>query len=152
MLTLYSSFFSTFLTSPVSVSLSVPVGPLAFPRYANTSPLVNMPRTPVPLICSVFVILFSRRRRWTEGKSGLECEGGEDECEGGGGGGNEEDFFGTGVGSGVGEADCLNCSFGGSRLDISSPSSARSAITLPTATFFAPSGSYPRRISVICNV
>lgn len=52
------------------------------------------------------------------------------------------------IGGGDGEdrSSCLGggtgSSFGISRLEISSPSSARSAIVLPTATFFAPSGAY----------
>ena len=50
--------FSTFSTAalgasdpgPSWVSLNVPVGLEALPRKASTSPLVNIPRRPVPLI------------------------------------------------------------------------------------------------------
>lgn len=52
----FSTFASTTLGAPRSglscVCLNVPVGLEALPRKASTSPLVNIPRTPVPLIFS----------------------------------------------------------------------------------------------------
>lgn len=86
----------------------------------------------------------SRMRRWTEGKRVLECGGRvcpAAGCCGAGSGaasavededsacfGRVSSFF-EGVGS----------SLGTSRLEISSPSSARRAISLPTGTPFVPS-------------
>ena len=55
------------------VSLYVPSGFDAFPRNASTSPLVNIPRTPVPLILSASVMPFSTSKRRTDGKSGRLC-------------------------------------------------------------------------------
>ena len=87
-------------------------------------------------------------RRWTEGNSGLECGGKGCEAtvveasvgwedseggvgEGGGGVGVDEDA-GGGAGS----------SFGISKLEMSSPSSARRAISFPTGTCLVPSGAW----------
>jgi hypothetical protein len=59
-------------------SLYVPVGEDALPRYARTSPLVNIPRTPVPLMSPGFSITFSTNNLWTDGNKGFECFGGSD--------------------------------------------------------------------------
>ena len=53
----FSTFASTTLEAPDSslggwAGLNVPVGLEALPRNVSTSPLVNIPRTPVPLIFS----------------------------------------------------------------------------------------------------
>lgn len=52
----FSTFASTTLGAPDSglswTGLKVPVGLEALPRKASTSPFVNIPRTPVPLIFS----------------------------------------------------------------------------------------------------
>jgi hypothetical protein len=58
------------------LGLKVPRGPEALPKNASTSPFVNIPLTPVPLILSAFVMLFSAKRRCTDGKRGRECCGG----------------------------------------------------------------------------
>lgn len=54
-------------------NLKVPSGFDALPRKVKTSPLVSIPRTPVPLIVSKFVTVCSKSRRCTEGKRGREC-------------------------------------------------------------------------------
>ena len=88
----------------------------------------------------------SRRRRLTEGKSGRVWAS-EAGCEEGWIGLGEEEDSGCGSGGGGGDRSSLggggglcSTSFGASRLDMSSPSSARRAMILPTATFFVPSG------------
>jgi hypothetical protein len=52
----FSTFASAALGAPDSglgwAGLNVPVGLEALPRKASTSPFVNIPRTPVPLIFS----------------------------------------------------------------------------------------------------
>jgi hypothetical protein len=116
----------------------------AFPRYARTSPLVSIPRTPVPLMTPASVIPPSLSRRITEGSKCLECVGwcgcpsdcwigwGVEAVGDGGGGETEEAAEESGLEGATGS--------GASRLDMSSPSSARSAMTLPTGTFLVPSG------------
>lgn len=119
----------------------------ALPKYARTSPFVSIPRTPVPLMTSGFEMLCSISKRWTEGKSGRECDGGDEwEWEGSFGGVSEIGCdFASDVsrlaGSWGAAAAGFGDSLGASRLEMSSPSSARRAMTLPTGTFFEPSGS-----------
>lgn len=87
----------------------------------------------------------SRRRRLTEGKNGRVWAS-EAGCEEGWIGLGEEENSGCGSGGGGGDRSSLggagfcSTSFGASRLDMSSPSSARRAMIFPTATFFVPSG------------
>jgi hypothetical protein len=130
-----------------SSTLYVPVGEEAFPRYAKTSPLVNMPRTPVPSMFSGLATPFSEINRLTEGNKVFACFG----CSAGracGCGGVDE---GAGVlvrGSSSTELGGLELSsLGGCRLEISSPSSASSAITFPTEMFFVPSGAFSSKKS-----
>lgn len=77
--TLTSSFFCKFLVASSMGEgdcLNVPFGPDALPRNVRTSPLVIIPRTPVPGILPGSEILFSNRSRWTEGNRGLAWDGG----------------------------------------------------------------------------
>lgn len=53
-------------TPPVK-GLKDPFGLDVLPRYASASPLVIMPRTPVPLITDGSLMLFSAKRRETDG-------------------------------------------------------------------------------------
>ena len=120
--------------STATDGLNVPVGPDAFPKYARTSPLVSMPRIPVPFIASGLLILCSTSNRWTEGNKGRECVGSTWETGPGG-------EVGCGVATGGLEAwGAGDVSSGASKLVISSPSSARRAIVLPTGTFLLPAG------------
>ena len=140
----FSTFASTTLEAPDSslggwAGLNVPVGFEALPRNVSTSPLVNIPRTPVPLIFSGSETLCSRSKRATDGKSGRECD---TWCV----------AFGVEAGVGanwvVDACSCLEAvtepegsgpSSGTSILEISSPSSARRAMAFPTGMFFCPS-------------
>lgn len=147
--TLYSSFFSTIgaLGCGAGDSLYVPRGPDALPRYVRTSPFVNIPRTPVPFIDCGSLTPNSWSRRYTEGNSGLEWNKGVDgyNCEGRDGTAISAGVGGSGGGGEEEVAACLGVrfsSFGGWRFEMSSPSSARSAMIFPTGTFLAPSCNY----------
>jgi len=106
------------------------------------SPLVSIPRMPVPLILSTESTLCSWSNRITDGNNGRECS--MRLCGGGGvdveGVGADSDFGVVGSDG----ADCwvgsgFTSSTGGWRFEISSPSSASRAMTLPTGTFLVPS-------------
>lgn len=131
-------------------NLNVPRGFEVRPRNVSTSPFVSIPLTPVPVILSAWVMLFSSRSLCTDGKRGRECSGGASECasaDWGGAGSDVKRPLGLGVGGGVDEltSACLGgggaaSSLGISRLDMSSPSSARRAMVLPMGTPLVPSG------------
>lgn len=99
-----SFFCRSFKAASIGVGdcLNVPRGPEAWPKNARTSPLVTIPRIPVPVILLTSWILCSARRRYTEGKMGPECDIGSDgDAEGsgddlGGAGGLEVDSEGKG--------------------------------------------------------
>jgi hypothetical protein len=155
MLTFGASFFTSvpagFGAGPSFFTSSLvydPSGPEASPRCASTSPFVSIPRTPVPLIDDASAIPCACRRCNTEGKSGRACEGcvpcvsgvGVEELrEDDGVGEGEEDASTELV---LLEVEAVLSSFGISRFEMSSPSSARSAMSLPTGTFLLPSPSW----------
>lgn len=133
---------------------SDPLALLMAPVCASTSPLVRMPWWPVALMALASVMPASASRRRTEGRSGFECCGwawiaeGVGEGVAGEGVGASEGAVEVGPASGfesAGEgaddevaAAASSCE-GISMLDRSSPSSARTAMSLPTGTPAAPS-------------
>lgn len=92
-------------------------------------------------------MLFSASSRYTEGNIGPECDIYSDGCDFWGAEGSGKDLGGEEDEMEVEDEDDASCfgasdasSFGGWRLDISSPSSANKAIIFPILTFFVPSG------------
>lgn len=73
-LTTSFSFSTNFDASSIGdgPNLKVPSGFVALPKKVKMSPLVSIPLTPVPLIFSRSVIVCSKSRRCTEGKTGRE--------------------------------------------------------------------------------
>ena len=77
------------------VPLYVPKGLDALPRYARTSPLVSIPRMPVPLISSGLLMPYSSNNLCTEGNKGREWDICVTCLVGGEGGAGEVDVVST---------------------------------------------------------